>query len=412
MPASACIVLLSPHVRPLLQESPLNRPVAGLLVAASVAVAACVDQAVRSPSASVTPAVSAPPGESASPSASTSPGPPGSPIVLSSGAAGTPDGTDSALAQALAHAPADVTSIDVIDWAALKAQLAGDELSSSSPDAARAEFMAAAGRVAPVGLSPIAPRFREHAREWGFDPTELDWEATFSSGPEREPGVVPLVALRFREGFDLRALESRFDERGFAREELEGATIWISDPGANEAWAETTAIHLQRTAFLPDGRTLLLAGGHDDGAALAALKRALTGPRADTVGGPLPSLAGAVVPYPAVTIRLSAAACQEPLDPPVAGVAVAFRPDPAPRGRIAYLFDGADTQRGLDARRQMLATGTIAATATPYVDAFEVGFSSTSGGVAVLDVEPTDGTAAPLFSLVVRGDPLVSSCRE
>ena len=97
-----------------------------------------------------------------------------------------------------------------------------------------------------------------HGAAWGWDSLDLDWEATITTGG---PAV---HVLRFRDDFDLGPVTARFDERGFSREVIEGRAILRShelDPSAG--WLGTTELAILHTAFLRDGRTLVLSSDDD-----------------------------------------------------------------------------------------------------------------------------------------------------
>jgi hypothetical protein len=101
------------------------------------------------------------------------------------------------LAAALGYAPADTQHFAYTDWTILK-QVAGvSQLTSASPFDERFDFMRhlAVDQQA-AGSAFGSSYFVKHAEVWGWDSTDLLWEANIQGEG------APLFALRFGDDFD------------------------------------------------------------------------------------------------------------------------------------------------------------------------------------------------------------------
>ena len=183
---------------------------------------------------------------------SASPSPAASPVPPASG-----------LQMAVSFAALGTTSILYSDWAAMKATHGAADITSATPiDERLAAIVQLTRSEAPFAAFALS-HFRGHAEAWGWDTSDLDWEASLQGdGP-------PVAVLRFRHGFDLDPVAGHMDARGFSTTDYGDAVIRSHDLATAGGWVGTTNFGILNTAFLGDGHTLVLSSSVD------ALKAAL-----------------------------------------------------------------------------------------------------------------------------------------
>ena len=190
----------------------------------------------------------------------------GAPVGAQSAApspAASPVPPASGLEMAVPFAALGTTSILYTDWAAMKATHGAADITSATPIEERTAAMQQLTRSeAPFAAFALA-HFRGHADAWGWDTSDLEWEASVQGdGP-------PVAILRFRDGFDLDGVAAHLDARGFSTTDYGDAVIRSHDLATAGSWVGTTNFGILNTAFLDDGRTLVLS------ASVEALKAAL-----------------------------------------------------------------------------------------------------------------------------------------
>jgi predicted secreted Zn-dependent protease len=155
---------------------------------------------------------------------------PGPAVALAAEPPKTPETTDtieraldtSPLLQALAYLPdgdlaaADgITGIDFTDWAALKAQHGGAEVTSASPlpdrQALLLEIDDTEATTIPLGLDRLAT----WPAAWGWDSTDLAWQLTLAPAL---PSPATMV-LRFRDDWHPGLFQAQLERHGFVRED-------------------------------------------------------------------------------------------------------------------------------------------------------------------------------------------------
>jgi len=95
---------------------------------------------------------------------------------------------------------------------------------------------------------------RSHAREWGWDTADLEWEANIIS-----ENLPPAYVLKFRDGFDFTPVIERFIARNFTQTASYGATVFSHKLDVRAAWTRTTELSIHNTAVLADAGMLILS---------------------------------------------------------------------------------------------------------------------------------------------------------
>ncbi|MBA2557595.1 MAG: hypothetical protein H0V12_09685, partial [Chloroflexi bacterium] len=173
------------------------------------------------------------------------------------------------LGGALAFAPAHAPLLLFTDWALIRQYegLGEPGQGDREEDQIALGSSIAGGQTAPSTFA-FAELFR-HAEVWGWDTTDLQWEATigYDDGP--------LYVLHFPDGFNLAAVEARFVERGFERAEHRGWPLYSSELDLSADWLTGSELSIVNTAILADQQTLVISRSPEN--VLAALDA-----RADT----------------------------------------------------------------------------------------------------------------------------------
>jgi hypothetical protein len=334
-------------------------------------------------------------------------------------------GTDAVgpLQEALSFLPPDGTDLAFTDWARIRASQGAQDLTSADSFEDKAEFLLSTARQEAAASQFGLAHLRTLRDTWGFDTLDLDWEASISiDGP-------PVFVLRFREGFELEALQALFDHRGFSTAETAGGVIRSNDLDMTADWIGSTEFAFLNTAFLDDGRTLVLSSGLD-GLQDLLRSRSRQRPADQTVSEVVDALDGASAAW----LVVGPGACQAftplPVDPsrplgspaalpsgaalhPYGALGVAYeRPDRQPMGRIVMGFpDEAWAAADLARRSEQARTGTSIVTDAPYAESvFSVQDARVADRLLVLDVTPADDMPRRLFQMILARDMTFAAC--
>jgi len=344
-------------------------------------------------------------------------------VTSSSMLAADEPSVDDGLATALAFVTPKTANLGFTDWKAMKASNGLEALTSSIPEDIRIGAMIELTRVEAPYASFGLDRLIGHAEAWGWDSTDLDWEAALFGD---EGGV---AVLRFREGFDLAPFIARLDEHGFDEEAVGDVVIRSHEMDLTEGWLRTTDFGILNTALLPDGRTLVLASGRE---ALDATLANDGGPATEL----LEHVASGVGPIHSVIFEFGSDICGH-YDP---RLFPDVHPDNAtliddvlplrawdalalttgrdatgePHGRLLLSFPTAD-DAGLAAeaekRGRLARDGISPRMGEPFAD---VVFTASDGvadaGVVTIDLQPIDGRLTGLASAVLSRDLLPAMC--
>ncbi len=326
------------------------------------------------------------------------------------------------VSELITFVPPTAQSVGFTDWGRIKASVGAQDVTGASPfeDKATVGMSTARGEALASGFG--VAHLRDHFATWAFDAMDLDWEATIQGdGP-------PLFVLRFREGFDLAPVAALFDQRGFTTSVVPGGTIRTHDMALNEDWLRNTEFAIIDTAFLDDGRTLVLSGDLDqvrdvvtrhgtypDDPALDATARALDGasaalllPGLGTCTGfqPLPFDIGEPLASPAASLATSTLH-------PYAALGVGYgRPDWSPIGRFVFDYlDPVTAAADQPVRESLARSGDSLVARQPIADAmFTVAGSHLDGSAVTLDVAPTGDAPSKLFGMVYARDMVFAAC--
>lgn len=140
------------------------------------------------------------------------------------------------------------------DWQAVKAAIGVPWLTSQASVDVRIAFARLLTEDHAAASAYGLTRLSVHAEAWGFDTTDLDWEAQVTA-----TGIPPTYLLKLRDDFDVETLVGRFSERGFARTESYGAAVFSRAFNPTEEWISTTEIAMYNTAILEDEKLLILS---------------------------------------------------------------------------------------------------------------------------------------------------------
>ncbi len=171
------------------------------------------------------------------------------------------------LKQALAVLPANTVEVYFTDWARIKETEGVPDLSSQDSFDLRFEFMRRAFIGNMTADPPVPARhaalagfalnfFQEHAETWGWDSTDLVWEA--SGHMTQYP---PFYVLQFPQDFDFAPLIAHLEERGFAPSQYQAATIYSHDMDPSQDWLRTTELGIVNTAVLEEEKMLIISSG-------------------------------------------------------------------------------------------------------------------------------------------------------
>lgn len=265
-------------------------------------------------------------------------------------------------------------------------------------------------------------RLRDHFDMWGWDTLDLDWEATIgAAGP-------PLSVLRFRDGFDLAPVAALFDERGFTSESVPGSVIRSHEMDVASDWLRTTEFGILNTAFLDDGRTLVLsseldqvrdvATNHGSFPTLPGLDATAAKLAGASAGLLLPDY-GACIGFTPLPVGIGDPFASPDLSFPTQGLhpyaalGVGYaRPDWDPTGRIVFSYlDGATAAADLAGRRKLAETGLSQRVGQPIADAlFTVTDAHVDGTTLTLDVAPVEDRPRRLLDMVFARDMVFAGC--
>jgi hypothetical protein len=333
----------------------------------------------------------------------------------------------SPILEALAFAPPELVSFQFTDWTALKALHGGTAVTSASPLDERQQLVLAMVR-SEASLTPFRlDRLASWPELWGWDNTDLAWEATWLAGPEAR-------VLRFRDDWDAGPFIARLEGLGYERDEKRHGTVFTADfdqrsePQAVLGPDERPIGWNQRVAISPDGRTVVFGWGES---AYSTLRRAVQADPATIAGGPVGRAAVALGhPITALIVdetpdcdllmadfsddMIALADSVSPLHPYQAlgiGYERASPGEPA-LGRYAFAYPRAQqAEADLPGRRTLIDEGYSTLHGKRYRDAaFTLVDASADGLQLVLDVAPLNDDPQVLFDLVTGRSLSFATC--
>ena len=322
------------------------------------------------------------------------------------------------------------------DWEAIKAAIGAPWLTSQASVDVRIAFtrrlMEDHAAASAYGLT----RLSVHAAAWGFDTTDLEWEAQITA-----TGTPPTYLLKLRDGFDLETLVDRFIERGFTQTESYGAAVFSRAFDPTEEWISTTEIAIHNTAILEDEKLLILSSSFpavelllatragelpsffDDASAARTVERLAEPFAAYLLLGestclrfspnPLLDLIGTPVGNSALDDLRAWLDSGEPLHRYVAlGVGYRVEQD-HPVGTIAFAYASAeDAEHDLEPRRLLAGSGGSSHWEAPIAETyFVIENAQVDESAIILSVRPANDQPRRLFLMVLYADAPFAACR-
>jgi hypothetical protein len=345
------------------------------------------------------------------------------------------------LMQALSALPTGANHVGFTNWAFIKEYEEFQDITSASNDEEWVEFwLACAERHAAPSFFGArwfyggSADLRGHAKLWGWDSTDLDWEA----GVSRTFG--PGYVLKFRDGFDFTPVIARFEERGFTASVYQGVTIYTHELDVEKDWLLGTEFSILNTAVLADESMLFMSIGlsnvqsmldayHNRSASLAddPVVRA-TASRLGEVGAAV-VIADPCSAFSALSSKVlcegffrlpeSKEKCHAQLKdrPQLQGyevLGIGYRYDGTqPVGLIVMHFsDASRAASDLEPRRQLAVDGFYLApdAETDNEVYFTLNKANVEGNMIVMEVTPGDRRPSLFFYMELRDDMMFASC--
>lgn len=350
------------------------------------------------------------------------------PPAMTAAAAPTP------LEQALAYAPSATRSIAFTDWQRIKTIEKNTAINSAStPLNERIRWMqkATLTRHAPMSAFGLA-RFRTFAELWGWDTTDLQWEATFTAGDEP-----PLYVMQLRADFDMAALAERYKQRKFSAKALaDGVTLYSTKLDLKADWLRGSELALVNTAIDARQRRLIVssvaqviesafAASKDKAAAakspsLQRVVRLLGRPASSTLlMGPELCASTSILSGKQLSKEQIDAIRKRLFDgkdvSPYETLAVSYDyVSGRPLGTIAMDYaDAAKAKADLKTRSDAAKNGISLAINKPYRDSvFVLENSSVQGNTLVLELRPFDDRPDRLRSMLLKRDMPFAGCGQ
>jgi len=332
----------------------------------------------------------------------------------------------SSLLDALAFAPPQIVSLEFTDWTALKALHGGADITSTSPLDERQRLVldmvhSEASRF-DFGLGRLAT----WPELWGWDNTDLAWEATWLAWPGPRTKV-----LRFREGWDPEPFMARLEGYGYARREKPHGTVFgdapdfLPDPGTEAILNEDERLAPWPVfvAISSDGHTVVIGEGHR---AHKTLKTAVRADPTSVAASPIGRVTVALGRPVTALIVDGDFACSDvglgsgglpddtamrppPVDPlhPYQAFGIGYEravPGEPAVGRYAFAYKRAKQAKAdLPGRRTLIDEGYAIRSGRPSEDvALTSGETSADRRMLVLDVALLDDAPQLLFDLLDR----------
>jgi hypothetical protein len=350
----------------------------------------------------------------------------------------TPVAFSGHLGDALAYVGEGATLLWFTDWAAIRSSIGAEALTgASSPDEKRAALRVLSVSRTDTPASEAAfdsaslGNLLKQYEQWGYDVMDLDWELAI------EAGSSPRVWIqRFRDGYDVGALEAKLDEYGFASETLPLGRLRTTDVGAFLSTIQSRQLIMGNTGLSADGRTVILAASQAEGT--EAVRAFLTTGAPDSADAST-LLAAATLEEPTSAaliigpewcsgydtgllkpdeIRAAVAAVLESAGPLAAyqTLGVGYSRAHEPIGRIVFSYlDPGDASADLAGRRLLAEDGISSVSGgTTLARYSEVLFAlvdaRTEGPAIVLDVAPIGDSPTRLQQMTLRRDMLFATC--
>ena len=352
-----------------------------------------------------------------------------------------PPSTASPLLDALTYEPLKRDSWDIsfdfTDWSALKAAHGGEDISSASPLQDRQRLMLDIARsewsTEPLGLDRLAI----WPERWGWDNTDLAWQATLASGR--------VHVLRFREDWDPSLFIARLGEYGYSRSDKPHGIAFTAGPDADvpldarlervlgweRSFQDQPPVMPASVATSLDGRTLVMTRFGEAHKVLKWAARADPDVVADSPFGRVATALGRPISATIIDGRYGcpgtdeevdylpaeAAALVRSVDPlhPYQALGIGYEragPGEPAVGRYVFAYGKAKHAKAdLPGRRTLIDEGYSIRHGEPYRDAaFTLVDAAVDGRELVLDVALVNDTPRILIDLLVGRSMSFATC--
>jgi hypothetical protein len=198
-------------------------------------------------------------------------------LVVTAPAVARNEDTAAPLLEAMAYLDpgSDPAGLDFVDWAQLKRLYGAEGVTSASPLEERQHFLLEVARNEAVPLPLGLDRLATWPELWGWDTTDLDWQARFLDGRD---------VLRFGEHWDPAGFRAALKSLGYERDDSGRPEVWLppDDEIPTEARIERVGTRIEAPelslTFAPvtistDGRTVVI-DAYGPGPSLRQLRKA------------------------------------------------------------------------------------------------------------------------------------------
>lgn len=331
------------------------------------------------------------------------------------------DEPDAPLAEAVTLLPSGSTTV-FTDWSRIKDDEDLTDVASESSLEDRTELLTSIQSTQATPSTYAVTLMASHADDWGWDTTDLEWEATTAPA-----GSLPVHVLKVRDDLDLDTVQDKLAAAAESEEDADGATVY-SIP-VMEEWMGKADLAMANTAVLPDEHLIVLSGDADEVAdvlgrvggepsdpaaaaatsALGPVNAAMLVPADDACGIDPAQLITETDPETAEQLMKKYDEAAAGPDYRMLAVGYAYT-DGAPVDKVVFEYADADAaDEALTAREQLLTDGS-AADGQPYSSLFEVSAVEVEGQSVVAELAPADDRPGVLFSMVTRRDLLFAAC--
>lgn len=153
------------------------------------------------------------------------------------------------LREALSFAPPAAELLAFTSWESIKLHQSAADVTSASPMDQRRNFLRSLTMDEAAASGFALAYFAHQAEQWGWDTTDLLWEATVQGEG------APVFVLRLRDDFDMESLPARFEGRSFEKAEHAGALVYTHRLDLTVDWRTELAVF--NAAVLADEKILI-----------------------------------------------------------------------------------------------------------------------------------------------------------
>lgn len=329
------------------------------------------------------------------------------------------------LLQALSFAPTNTNTVSFTDWTILKQYEGAQNVTSKSDHQTRLNFYLAVSRNQGTASFFDASYVAEQdwAALWGWDTTDLLWEATLE-GP-----IPPTYVLKVRSDLDLNPVMAHFTSRGFSTSTYQGATVYTHPIDLTVDWFNDPSIF--NAAVIPSAHVIVVGGGPNGIRAVldahASTSSSLAGDGSSkAVANELGTQASAIIASgSSVCAEIGKAGNRDALAQnqqllasagtlhPYSTLGIVYKQvQGQPAGLIALHFGSSqDAQADVTARKSLAINGITSFNGTAYGQAlFTVNSAAVTGSDITLRVTPVNNEPQRLFTMFDERDLLFAAC--